>query len=148
MASVDERGLQLHARIAGFLFLFYIAAVAGGDALAGSYIAPDHWQITSNLGYRGGVLLQLLGGMSAIPLGYSLYVLLRPVDRGWALVGVVWRSGEGVLNTMSCALMFAGANLLAGRGPGATAADRELTVRLLQSVPNAVLPMSILFFSF
>jgi hypothetical protein len=90
---------SVHARVAGFLFLFYIAAVALASLMAGSD-QPD-------LVRRAWQTLRLLGGLSAIPLGFSLYVVLRPVDRDWAIAAYVWRVAEGVLNAVASAFAFA-----------------------------------------
>jgi hypothetical protein len=143
----DERRLQLHARIAGFLFLFYIAAVAIGGLLASLYTdvadvpRTGDSVLASGLGFRAGLTLQLLGGMTAIPLGFSLYVVLQPVDRDWALAGFIWRIVEGTLNGVASAFRFAGVIAVA------RATANSLSMRSAEAAAAALFPISVLSFS-
>ena len=149
MALFENSRLQLHARLAGFLFLFYIAAIAFGSFLvSSSAVAGDSQGIAgqADLANRSGLLIQLLGGMSAIPLGFSLYVLLRPIDGDWALAAFMWRVGEGVLNGASSVFRFSGADLMAARAT-MNGADTEVATQLLRTASAATFPIAVIFFS-
>lgn len=129
-----------HARAAGFWFIFYIAAFAGGSWLAGSFAA-------SSMAYRLGLIVQLIAGMSAIPLGFSLFVVLKPISPEWALAAFAWRIGEGALNGMSSIMRFARGELQSLKeGQGALVQADSIDVLLRHSI-GAAFPVSILFFA-
>lgn len=97
---------QAWARLAGFMFLFYIATVlpgailfeqaAAGDGMAGQLASiADH-----ALQVRVAILLTMLGTFNAIVLGAALYAITRDEDHDLALFALVCRVGEGVINTI------------------------------------------------
>jgi hypothetical protein len=129
-----------HTRAAGFWFIFYIAAFAGGSWLAGSYPA-------SSTIHRLGLIIQLVAGMSAIPLGFSLFVVLKPISPEWALAAFVWRTGEGVLNGMSSILRFTRTEFqVLNEGQSALAQPDSIDLLLKQCIA-AAFPISVLFFA-
>ena len=71
-----------NARLAGFTFLFYIAAGIGTMALARRPHAAE--------------LLSLLTSLSALVLGVTLYALTRAVDRDIALLALTCRVVEAI----------------------------------------------------
>jgi len=96
-----------NARIAGFTFLFYIAAGvaimilsgqaagAGGTTTKLAGIAQHAPQV------RLTVVLGLLSMMSALVLAVTLYGLTRDQDPELALLALTCRVGEGVLGAIS-----------------------------------------------
>jgi uncharacterized protein DUF4386 len=134
----SENPQSWHARAAGFWFIFYIAALIIGNMLAASAGG-------SPLVNRGGLLITTVAGLSAIPLGFSLYVLLRRVNAEWALVAFAWRVGEGVLNGAASAARFALAGLGEATSPAVVAASDS--GQALRAFASASLPVSILFFA-
>jgi len=86
-----------NARIAGFTFLFYIAAGLGSMALARN--AP------------AAALLPLLTSFSAIVLGVTLYAITREQDQDLAMLALVCRVIEGG-STRGGSIFFAVASLL------------------------------------
>ena len=94
--------LKTNSRIAGFTFIFYIAA--GISSLALSSRALDGEDITAKLAniaqhtteLRLVVLLSLLTCFSAIVLGVTLYALTREQDRDLAMLGLISRIAEGL----------------------------------------------------
>ena len=95
-----------NARIAGFTFLFYIAAgitslVLFGRAAAGEGIATKLAGIAQHASdVRVTVLLGLLQSFSAVVLGVTLYAITRDQDRDLAILGFTCRVGEGVIGAM------------------------------------------------
>jgi len=105
-----------NARIAGFTFLFYIAAGvaimvlsgqatgAGGTTAKLAGIAQHAPQV------RLTIVLGLLSMMSALVLGATLYGLTRDQDPELALLALTCRVGEGVLGAIptlaTVALLF------------------------------------------
>lgn len=98
---------RANARLAGFMFLFYIAngiadmivsrrASAGVDTaarLAAIAQRPSMMQLA--------ILLTLLTAVDAFVLGLALFGLTRDVDRDLAVLALLFRAGEGVLNALA-----------------------------------------------
>jgi hypothetical protein len=91
-----------NARIAGFTFLFYIAAgvssmVLFGRATRGDGIAAKLASIAQHAtDVRIVVLLTLLTTFSAIVLGVTLYAITRELDPDLAMLGLICRVIEGL----------------------------------------------------
>jgi preprotein translocase subunit SecG len=95
--------LKTNARLAGIMFLLYIAtgivsmivfrtATAGGDAAARlASIAQNETLV------RITVLLTLLTFVYAIVLGVTMYALTRDEDRDLAVLSLAFRAAEGTL---------------------------------------------------
>ncbi len=92
------------ARIAGILYLVIIfGSVIGGVAtemymqaqLAGE--AADAAMLIPEGVYRGGFTVYLLVYLSDLATAAVLYILLRPVDRGMALLAAFFRLAEAVI---------------------------------------------------
>ena len=83
-----------NARIAGFTFLFYIAAGIASLVLAGRAHATD--------------VLSLLTSFSALVLGVTLYAITREQDRDLAMLALTCRVVEAIPdNAGSSAIFFA-----------------------------------------
>ena len=91
-----------NARIAGFTFLFYIAAgissmVLFGRAASGEGIAAKLVSIAQHvMEMRILVLLSLLTCFSAVVLGVTLYAITREQDRDLAMLALICRVAEGL----------------------------------------------------
>ena len=91
-----------NARIAGFTFIFYIAAgitslVLSGRAIIGDGIAAKLASIAQHeTEMRIVVLLSLLTCFSAIALGVTLYAITREQDRDLAMLALICRVAEGL----------------------------------------------------
>jgi len=96
-----------NARIAGFTFLFYIAAglttmVIFGRATRGADIATRLAGVAQHATEMRVVLvLLLLQCFSAIVLGVTLWAITREQDPHLAMLGLACRVGEGVLSATS-----------------------------------------------
>ena len=92
-----------NARIAGFTFLFYIAAgitsvVLFGWATSGEEVAAKLAGIAQHAtDVRVVVVLDLLQCFSALVLAVTLYAITREQDPDLAMLGLTCRVGEGVL---------------------------------------------------
>lgn len=130
---------KTNARIAGFAFLFYIAAgilslVISGRASRGTGIAAKlaaMAQHTTDL--RVAYVLGLLMAFSALTLGVTLYAITRDEDPDLAMLGLTCRVGEGLVGVSlpsTLALLW----LATATGPGApdTAAAHALGAFLLK----------------
>ena len=90
-----------NARIAGFTFLFYIAAGITSMVLfraaGGTGVAEKLAGIAQHATYvRFTVLLTLLQGFSALVLAVTLYAITRDDDPDLAMLGLTCRVAEGV----------------------------------------------------
>lgn len=93
----------MNARIAGFTFLFYIAAgiaslVLFGRATSGEGIAAKLAGIAQHASdVRITVVLDLLQCFSALVLAVTLYAITREQDPDLAMLALTCRVGEGVI---------------------------------------------------
>jgi hypothetical protein len=113
-----------NARIAGFTFLFYIAAgitdlILFGKATGGEGIAAKLASIAQHATYvRITVLLTLLEVLSALVLAVTLYAITRDEDPDLAMLGMICRVAEGITGAFvasTLGLLW----LATGGGPGA-----------------------------
>jgi len=95
-----------NARIAGFTFLFYIAAgisslVLFGRATGGEGIAAKLVGIAQHASdVRITVVLFLLQCFSALVLAVTLYAITREEDRDLAMLALTCRVGEGLIGAI------------------------------------------------
>jgi len=130
------------ARLAGILFLAYIATGLSQMALVSG--APDAATPAAVLAWYTGhsglvkvnVLLTLLTAFEALFLGGALYALTRGVDEDLALLALLCRVAEGVVNAVAAlegTSRFALASAATGAGGEAQEAIRATAALLLES---------------
>lgn len=97
----------MNARIAGFTFLFYIAAgiasmVLFGRATSGAGVAAKLASVAQHAtDLRLVVVLTVLTSLSALTLGVTLYAITRVQDPDLAMLGLTCRALEGVSGAIS-----------------------------------------------
>jgi hypothetical protein len=117
-----------NARLAGFAFLFYIAAGVSsmallGKATSGEDIAGKLASIAQHAAQvRVTIVLNLLTSFAALVLGVTLYALTRDEDRELAVLALACRVCEGLLGAISLRTT-AGLLWLATAGTGALVPD-------------------------
>jgi len=129
-----------NARIAGFTFLFYIAAgvssmVLFGRATGGEGIAAKLAGIAQHAtDVRLTVLLGLLECFSALVLGVTLYAITREQDPDLAMLAMICRVGEGLIGAVGIPGTLALLWLATAAGAGAPdpAAAQALGAYLLR----------------
>ncbi len=127
-----------NARVAGFTFLFYIAAgissmLLFGRATGGSGIAAKLAGIAQHeTDVRLVVVLELLQCFSALVLGVTLYALTREQDPDLAMMGLACRVGEGVIAGSSIPSTLGLLWLATGANTPDTAAAQALGAYLLR----------------
>ncbi|MBL7996440.1 DUF4386 domain-containing protein [bacterium] len=102
-----------YARIAGFTFIFYIAAgitqmMLHGRATAGEGTAAKLANIAAHTSAFGGaIILDLLCCFFALILAVSLYAITRDEEHDLAIFGMACRIGEGVIGAANLPKMLA-----------------------------------------
>ena len=97
---------RTNARLAGFTFLFYIAAGVAAMVLFGRATGTDGTaaklaRIAEHAtDMRVAIELTLLTCFAAIVLGVTLYAITRDQDPDLAMVALACRVGEGILNAI------------------------------------------------
>jgi hypothetical protein len=128
-----------NARIAGFTFLFYIAAgitsmvvfgrAAGSDGIVARLASIA--QHTTEVGFV--FMLGLLQSFSAIVLGVTLYALTRDEDPDLAMLGLTFRVGEGLIGvTLPSTLILLWLATTTGANAPDAAAAHALAATLLR----------------
>jgi hypothetical protein len=97
------RAQKVAARFAGFLFLFTIATAYSVEdhAIGGAFRLGNPAQTAHNIVataslFRLGIFGELVTAAGVAALIVALYVLLKPVGRGLALLALIWRLIEVV----------------------------------------------------
>ena len=116
---------QTAARIAGFLYLFLMATSIFAEMFVNErlIVAGDVAETARNIAasnhlFRFGTVVSLLTFAGDIVLVVALYVLLKPVNRGLALLAAFWRLAESAilglvtLNNFAVAMTLSGAPYL------------------------------------
>jgi hypothetical protein len=133
-----------NARIAGFTFLFYIAAgiltmVLSNRAIRGEGIAAKLASIAQHAtDMRVIVVLSLLTSLSAVVLAVTLYGITRDQDPDLAMLALICRVIEGVTNVIGIPRTLALLGLATATGVNApdTEAARALGRFLLGGNPG------------
>jgi len=135
---------KTNARLAGFMFLFYIATGITGLALSnqtasGEGTAAKLASIAQHATLmRLTALLTMCGFVSAMVLGVTLYALTRDEDRDLAIMGLCCRVTEGALaaagagRTLQLLAVAAMATGSTAVGPDAAAAQANGALMLSQ----------------
>ena len=123
-----------NSRVAGFVFLFYIATGIAGMMLFGPASKGLASMVAHATLVRAEAVYALLMMMNAFVLGIALYALTRDYDRELALLALVCRIAEGMVvipNAFATRTLLAAATAAAGTS-GDAAAARALSSVLLQ----------------
>jgi len=130
---------KTNARIAGFTFLFYIAAgilsmVLFGRAASGDGIAEKLAGIAQHVtDMRVVFLLSLIESFCAVALAVTLYAITREQDPDLAMLGLTFRVGEGLIGiSMPTSLGLLWLATATGANAPDTKAAHELGTFLLQ----------------
>ena len=117
MTATSELSAQdtqrAYARAAGLFYLLVLAFDIAGLVITssieggGGFAASAGRVGASEVVYRLGLCLSLLGSMSTIPLAIGLYVTLKSVDGNLALTALLFRSAEAVIGAVGIVGAFA-----------------------------------------
>src|SRR6266851_834007 len=117
---------RTNAKVAGFTFLFYIAAAFSGMVLANSAASGEGTaaKLASIAHHasamRLAIVLEMLGCFCALVLAVTLYAITREQDPDLAMLAMTCRVAEGVLNAAIGLVAMVGVLWLGtGTQPGA-----------------------------
>jgi hypothetical protein len=143
------------ARLAGFLFLWLIvsgltgAMMTGFIAGSGTYIERASRIVASEHLYRIGLSIELIETISALVLGFLLYVILKPVNKSLAQLAFYFRLAESIVGAVGVVIGFAGLNSYSSYSDRSINIDQvQSMVDLTRSVGVAVYNVAALLFSF
>lgn len=139
--SPSERSLQAYARLAGFLYLFVMAAFVAPFVITNSLGADgDFAQTASNIMaseflYRLAIAITLLGVIGIVLLSGAFYALFQHIDPRLAAIALSLRVVEAVFMGLSAMLRLPALDNYSATVAGAQ--DREAFHQLLFSAVNA-----------
>jgi hypothetical protein len=149
------RTAQAYARLAGALYLgamiLYVAPllVLGDLDVPGNFARTAANVAATEASVRVALVAQLLGFVAIALLAWAFYLLLAPVDRALALLGLLFRTMEAALMALSNVLWFVALKNYTEADGGAFA-DRLLTAGINSAFQFAMICSSIgslLFFA-
>jgi|CXWL01.1.fsa_nt_gi hypothetical protein len=136
-----EKTLQGYARLAGFLYLFVMAAfvipfvITGSLAVPGDFAQTARNVMASEFLYRSALAIFMLGVVAIILLSGAFYALFRVVDPSLAAIALALRIVEAVF--MGVGVMFRFAALDNYAGAAEALGNREILHQLIFSAVNA-----------
>jgi hypothetical protein len=120
MNTKEKTNPNKTARIAGFLYLIYIATTIFASGVNAKLIVFEDTAATvqnimaSEWQFRLSFMSDLLGGVLFLLLAWALYVLLKPVNKNLAFLFVLLNLGGVAVQCMNTLNQFAALVLLSG----------------------------------
>ncbi len=150
-----ERTQRIYARVAGFLFLWLIiTGLAGALTVShivgsGTFAETAKRVVASERLYRVALSSELIETLSALLLGFALYVTLKPVNELLAQLALYWRVGESFIGCVGMIFGFAQLPLYTSTQPvGALGTDQaEALVNLTRHAGYGTYNISAMCFS-
>ncbi len=108
-ASIESS--RLYARIAGFSYIVtMMLGIFSVNFVESKIIIPDNNMATllnieqNEFLFRIGVASEILMYLLVILLAFSLYVVLKSIDKNLAFLALLWRIGEAIIGSASILL--------------------------------------------
>jgi hypothetical protein len=153
VADQANRRSQTAARVAGFMYLFGIAAFMSGNALLGSVFVQGSFTsearavASAHEAIRAAFVLMLATSWSNVVLIGALYVLLRPFGQSVALVATLWRMIDVGLGSISCVFRFVSLKVYAIPTASPCCLQQQLLLSLTNNATKVALDAADLFFA-
>lgn len=146
---------RFYARLAGFLFLWLIVTgltammITGRIVGSGPFAEQAKRVVASERLFRLAFIIGLVETMSALLLGFALYVVLKPVDKTLAQLALCWRVGESIIGCVGMVFEYARLRVYTSLDAlSATGAPHaQALVDLTRYAGNATYTLSALSFS-
>jgi hypothetical protein len=163
-AKILDSSQQKAARVAGFMFLFTFIVPTLNWALllsklnvAENPIATANNIMANELLFRMGITIELFMTVGLIVLGLALYILLKPVNKNFALVGLLLKLAEATIMAITVLVPFIALQVLNGDShlPVFTEEQMQLPLGLIfnshtaiTSIPMVFLGVDMMIFSY
>jgi hypothetical protein len=109
------------AKVAGFMFLFSLivpslnwAFVLSQFIVAENVISTAQNIMANELLFRIGITIELMMSAGLIVLALALYIILKPVNRNLALLGLLWKLAEAIIAAAIVLVSFIALQVLNG----------------------------------
>ncbi len=151
--NAAEKSLLVYARLAGFMYLFVMAAYLTGLFIVLHLVVPGNFAETarnitaSERLYRIGLSSQFIASWTTILLGGAFYALLKPVDSILALFALLWRVGEAVLGAGIVVMPFIALSIYTGAASAFGVAEQRALVNLMLRGYAVGFYITVIFFS-
>lgn len=146
---------RIYARVAGFMFLFvlaaYLFALLTQSSIRGSGNLPDMSRriLAAEHLYRIALSSEAIAAFSTVILAFALYVTLEPVEKRLAQIALFCRLGEAVIFGVTSMLSFAALRLYAAAQASGPAQNGQLDtlVSLIQGAGESGVNIGAMFFA-
>src|ERR1700736_3504065 len=104
---IADDSQRRYARFAGFMYLVVLmfdiagALIVSGIGGTGTFVEISNRITASELLYRIGLALALVGTLSTIPLAIGLYVAVKPAAANLALMALLFRVVEAATGAVA-----------------------------------------------
>jgi hypothetical protein len=152
------------ARVAGFMFLFaFIVPTLNWALILSRFNVAEDPIVTANnimaneFLFRMGITIELIMSVGLIVLGLALYILLKPVNKNFALLGLLLKLAEATIMAITVLVPFIALQVLNGDShlPAFTEEQMRLPLGLIfnshtaiASVPMVFLGLDMMIFSY
>lgn len=154
MSPEERTSLQRYARLAGFLYLFILAAYDLGDYLLvspaivpGDFATTAHNIQANETLYRLGLAGEFVASWLTILLAAGLYAITKPVNANLALAAFAFRIVEAAIGGICAVISFVALRVYAATGGAFDAHASAALVQLLSRAYSTCFTVTVIFFS-
>ena len=157
--------LQIKAvKVAGFMFLFaFIVPTLNWAFILSKFDVADNAIATANnilaneFIFRMGITIELFLSVGLIVLGLALYVILKPINKKFALLGLLLKLIEATLMAVTVLVPYIALQILSGDEPSNAITQEQLQVPIglifnahtaITSVPMVFLGLDMMIFTY
>lgn len=152
MDNTSIESSQLYARVAGLSYIVtMILGIFSVNFVESKLIIPGNnaatvLNITENeFLFRIGVASEILMYLLVILLAFSLYVVLKSIDKNLAFLALLWRIGEAIIGSASIVLSGLIPTLLIKNGSGFEPEKLQTLVKLFLDLRSSGLDIILIF---
>jgi hypothetical protein len=152
------------ARVAGFMFLFAFivptlnwALILSKFNIAENPIATANNIMANEFLFRMGITIELFMSVGLIVLGLALYILLKPVNKNFALLGLLLKLAEATIMAITVLVPFIALQVLNGDSHLPAFTEEQMQCHLglifnshtaIASIPMVFLGLDMMIFSY
>lgn len=148
----EESSIRAYARVAGLAYVATILlGIIGVNFIASSIIVPGNDAATvkniseHDMLFRLGIATEVLMYVLVVLLSFSLYVVLKSVNRNLALLALLWRLAEAIVGGATTVLSGLMPLLILGNAEAFQPGQMESLVGLFLNARGAGLDIILIF---